>query len=83
MGILQAESLPRTASVSQPPKGVKCRRRALTHKSHLWKTRLERAHRAVEMSSEFMRLRTEATGLGWRERSTQRRASRGANGGSK
>lgn len=59
MGILQAESLPCTASVSQPPKGVKCHERALTHKSHLWKTRLGRAHGAVEMSSEFMRLRVE------------------------
>lgn len=60
MGISQAESLPCNASGGQnPPKEMKSRERALPHKSHLWKTRLERAHRAVEMRSEFMRLRTE------------------------
>ena len=69
--------------MSQQPKGIKCSERALSNKSHLWKIRLERAHRAVEMRNEFMRLRTEATGLGWRGRKTRGRANRGANDESK
>jgi hypothetical protein len=53
--------------VSQQPKGIKCSERLLSNKSHLWKIRLERAHRAVEMRNEFMRQRTKALGRGWKK----------------
>lgn len=69
--------------MSRQPKGIKCSERALSNKGHLWKTRLERACREVETGNEFMRLRTEMTGLGWRGRKTRVRASEGANDGFK